>query len=252
MTLETRQATGAAAADRLGAARLTLVRRSAPDADTEPLLALDGITKCWRAARRPVLDDVGLELGPGTLAWIGGRNGVGKTTLLRIVAGLILPDSGRATVRGITVREDRTRYQRLVALLPAGDRGLYARLTVRHHLKFWARIAMLEAERLDYAAERALDTFGLRELADRRVDRLSMGQRQRLRIAMTFLPSPELVLLDEPLTSLDTPGVELLGEAIERVRRRGGAVLWCSPNEEPLAGAFTTRWILDGGRLASA
>jgi ABC-2 type transport system ATP-binding protein len=216
-------------------------------------LALRAITKRWRGGQAPVLDDVSLTLQPGTSTWVGGRNGVGKTTLLRIAAGLIHPERGRAEARGITVHEDRQRYQRLVSFLPAGDRGLYARLTVQQQLEFWARIAMVPHQRLGPAVREAIETFQLRELVARRVDRMSMGQRQRLRIAMTFLPEPEVVLLDEPLTSLDHDGAELLAQASARVLARGGALLWCSPEAtHPPEREFDASWILQGGGLVPA
>lgn len=220
----------------------------APRAIEAPL-ALHAVSKRWSSGHSPVLDDVSLTLEPGTSTWIGGRNGVGKTTLLRIAAGLIYPERGRAEVRGFTVHDDRVRYQRLVSFLAAGDRGLYARLTVRRHLEFCSRIAMVPRERLSCAVSETIETFQLGELADRRVDRISMGQRQRLRIGMTFLPRPEVVLLDEPLTSLDEEGVQLLREASSELRARGGAVLWCSPNVDHHQGRFDARWTLESGRL---
>lgn len=215
-------------------------------------LTLRGVSKRWSAKRPPVLTDVDLTLDLGTRTWIGGRNGVGKTTLLRIAAGLIDPERGRAEVWGSTVNERRRRYQRLVSFLPAGDRGLYARLTVRHQLKFWGRIAMIDPANIDSRIERAIDTFELRDLAEQRVDRMSMGQRQRLRIAMTFLTEPEVVLLDEPLTSLDAEGGEVLDRAIDELMERHGALLWCSPTGEHLDRDFDSRLVLDGGRLVSA
>lgn len=215
-------------------------------------LAIKGVSKCWRKDLPAVLDGLDLALEPGKMIWVGGRNGAGKTTMLRIAAGLIEPDRGRAEVWGVTVRENRVRYQALVSFLPAGDRGLYARLTVRGQLNFWARISMMAGAHVRRSVEAAIDAFDLRELADRRVDRMSMGQRQRLRIAMTFLPGPEIVLLDEPLTSLDAEGAELLERAIGEVLARGGAVLWCSPSGEHLDMAFDARWVLDHGKLVAA
>jgi ABC-2 type transport system ATP-binding protein len=184
--------------------------------------------------------------------WVGGINGAGKTTMMRIAAGLIDPDEGTVEAMGITPLRHRVRYQQLVSFLPAGDRGLYARLTVRKQLEFCARIAMLPRSRFRLAVERGLTEFALEELADRRVDRISMGQRQRLRIAMTFLPRPEVVLLDEPLTSLDGDGAELLRTALDALLARGGAVLWCSPSGERLDMRFDARWVLEGGKLVAA
>lgn len=225
--------------------------RKAPADEAIPLV-LRGVDKCWHKSQAPVLEGVDLTLDLGTRTWVGGRNGVGKTTLLRIAAGLIDPDRGRAQVWGFTAAENRPRYQRLVSFLPAGDRGLYARLTVRRQLRFWSRIAMLDPAWAGDRVEEIIDSFDLRELADRRVDRMSMGQRQRLRIAMTFLAKPEVVLLDEPLTSLDEEGAQVLDRAIAELMARKGTLLWCSPSGEHLDRHFDARWILEGGRLVAA
>ncbi len=215
-------------------------------------LAIREVTKRWRKDQDPVLRDLDLGLAPGTATWVGGRNGAGKTTMLRIAAGLIEPEAGRVEARGVSARENRVRYQRLVSFLPAGDRGLYARLTVRRQLEFWGRITMLTRERFAVEIERAFEQMQLRELAERRVDRISMGQRQRVRIAMTFLGEPETVLLDEPLTSLDGDGAQLLTASIERLLERGGTVLWCSPSGEHVDLDFDARWELEHGRLVPA
>jgi ABC-2 type transport system ATP-binding protein len=215
-------------------------------------LAIREVSKRWREDLPPVLDGLSLALEPGTRTWVGGRNGAGKTTMLRVAAGLIEPERGRAEVWGVSARENRARYQQLVSFLPAGDRGLYARLTVRRQLEFWARIALVPRKRFQSAVESAIDTFDLRELAERRVDRMSMGQRQRLRIAMTFLANPEIVLLDEPLTSLDEEGAHLLETAIEELLARDGAVLWCSPSGERMDARFDARWMLECGKLVAA
>jgi ABC-2 type transport system ATP-binding protein len=226
--------------------------RPAPEVTDAVPLAFRGVTKRWGKDQPPVLDGLDLALEPGTITWVGGRNGAGKTTMLRIAAGLIEPERGSAEVWGVTARENRVRYQTLVSFLPAGDRGLYARLTVRRQLEFWARISMTPSAQVRQAVDGAIDAFELGELADRRVDRMSMGQRQRLRIAMTFLPRPEIVLLDEPLTSLDAEGAALLCRSIQTVLARGGAVLWCSPSGEHLDMTFDARWVIDQGRLALA
>jgi ABC-2 type transport system ATP-binding protein len=210
------------------------------------LLVMLSLHKTWGDLK--VLDDVELVLDAGTTTWIGGANGVGKTTLLRIAAGLICPDEGVVDLDGLHPRLDRARYQARVGFLSAGDRGLYARLNVRQHLELWARLSLLSRASRCATIERTIEQLELQELVDSRLDRLSMGQRQRVRIAMAFLHEPDLVLLDEPLSSLDERSAGLLRACLSDVARRGGAALWVSPTP-PEEAVFDRLLWLEGGRL---
>ena len=170
-----------------------------------------------------MLAGVGLRLPAGMLAFIGGSNGAGKTTLLRLLCGLLEPDAGTVRVHGVLPQADRRAYQRRIAYLSAGNSGLYARLTVRQHLDLWARMTFIPpSERPDRIAS-ALDRFDLGVFARRRADRMSMGQRQRLRIAMALLPPADVLLLDEPTTSLDADGAQRLQAAVRQRLDEGAA-----------------------------
>lgn len=214
-------------------------------------LSLAGITKRWPGAPI-VLDGVDVQLEPGTVLAIYGRNGAGKTTLLRIAAGLITPDAGSVRVDGYDVERDRTEFQRRIGLLSAGNSGLYARLKTEHHLDMWARLALVPRGRRAEAIERAVDLFDLAPLRGKRVDRLSMGQRQRLRLALAFVHDPTVVLLDEPTTSLDEQAVALLGGALDALKAAGGAAVVCLPSGPEVVPSVDAAMVLDGGRLEAA
>ena len=216
-----------------------------------PVLVVGSVTKRWPRQHDPVLRDIDLELGPGELAWLTGDNGAGKTTLLRIVAGIIAPDTGDVRVGGLDVATARRAYQQCIGLLTAGSSGLYARMTARQHLDYWARLALLAPHERRARVEESIERFTLGELATRRMDRMSMGQRQRVRIAMTFLHQPRLVLLDEPANSLDDAGYAVLLGAIDEHRRAGGSTLWCSPGGDGLGTHVERRLRLVAGRLES-
>jgi len=215
-------------------------------------LRLEGIFKRWDPARPHVLDDVSLELPAGTVIAIGGVNGAGKTTLLRIAAGLIMPDAGSVGAFGLDPEVDSTGFQRRVGFVTAGNSGLYGRLRVEHHLDLVARLGLLPRERARAAKARALDAFVLRDLCDRRVDRLSMGQRQRLRLALGLLHDPDVALLDEPLSSLDDDGAGLVSSELERLRARGGSAIVCAPTGDDRALSADIRYVVEHGRLVSA
>ncbi len=213
------------------------------------LLELTHLHHRWKGGKPPVLVDVSLALHPGQVTWIGGRNGVGKTTLLRLAAGILLPQCGAVQMGEITPSSPHGRYQRQIGFLSAGDRGLHARLRVRQQLDYWARLAYVSRERRGELVGCALERFGLQGLAERRVDRMSMGQRQRIRLAMAFLHEPCVLLLDEPRNSLDDEGYELLAEQIELACSRGATVLWCSPRGEDRVLACDVAYALERGCL---
>jgi ABC-type multidrug transport system ATPase subunit len=213
-----------------------------------PLLELRGITKAWPGMERPVLDHADLSVPRGAVTLLGGRNGIGKTTLLRIAVGLIGPDSGAVRLDGLDPIADRRAFQARVAFLSAGTGGLYARLSVEWHLDWWGRLGFLTRSQRRQAAAAAIARFDLDELRTRRVDRLSMGQRQRVRLAGTFLRDPDVVVLDEPRNSLDAPAVDRLLAAVAQTRDRGGAVLWAAPTDEGTQFDFDRRLVLEHGK----
>ena len=220
------------------------LRALSPEALT---LELRGIVKHWQ--RRPVLEGVDLTVEPGTATWLGGSNGAGKTTLLRIATGAIMPERGSVSLGGLNPERDRREYARRIAYLAAGDRNLYARLSVRRHLDLWGCLALLDKRARKAAIATALERFELAELADRRADRLSLGQRQRVRLAGTFLHSPMMAMLDEPHTSLDPAGLEVLATACDDLRSRGGSVIWCSPTPEEAKMRVDRGLVLEAGKL---
>jgi ABC-type multidrug transport system ATPase subunit len=213
------------------------------------VLELRAVSKRWRKKPRPVLDDVQLGVAHGTAILLTGANGAGKTTLLRLAAGVLAPDRGSVTVQGLSPERSRREFSRRIAFLSAGGSGLYARLSVLRHLDLAARLALLGAVDRAAAIERAIDAFDLAPLACERVDRMSMGQRQRLRVAMAFLHDADLALLDEPSTSLDHHGVGLLHSALSRMLARGGAAIWCEPSGGRAGFAFDRQLMLQDGAL---
>jgi ABC-type multidrug transport system ATPase subunit len=224
-------------------------------ADTVPgrtataLLAVMGLSKRWPGRDAPTLDRLDLEMRPGDVLSITGRNGAGKTTLLRILGGLVAPDAGDVRLGGMALGRRRSAYQRQIGLLTPGDRGLYARVTVQGNLDLWARMALLDATERAAAIAYSSRRFALAELNDTRVERLSMGQRQRLRLALAFMHEPHLVLLDEPATSLDSDALLLLQSAVEDLAQRRGLCIAVAPEGAESGMRTGDRLILRNGRL---
>jgi ABC-2 type transport system ATP-binding protein len=223
-------------------------------AQSADLIKLSDVWRHWGRGRnrRPVLRDVNLTVSAGTVMSVSGPNGAGKTTLLRIVTGILAPDQGAVFIDGISLSRSWRAYHRRIGFLSAGDRGLYARVTVRHHLEHWMALALVPHAERQSAIEDALARFELEPLASRRADRLSQGQRQRLRLALAFVHRPAVVLLDEPRNSLDDAGRAKLGEATHELLLRGGAVLCCGPAGEEQLDEVDDAVVIERGTLRPA
>jgi ABC-type multidrug transport system ATPase subunit len=172
--------------------------------------------------------------------------------MLRIAAGLVRPERGRVRLGSLDVEGDRTEFQRRIGFLSATSTGLYGRLTVRDHLRLWSRLALLPPAVAIRCCARVVDSFALGGLGDSRVDRLSMGQRQRVRLASAFLHEPSVVLLDEPANSLDDDGIALLAAELERIRQGGRAAVCCTPAAGSGVLAPDRRLTITAGRLVAA
>jgi ABC-type multidrug transport system ATPase subunit len=223
------------------------VKETESRAHAAPLVSAERLCFAWRG--RPVLREVSLAIAAGDAVALGASNGSGKTTLLRLLAGALEPDEG--VVRRAT--GDRSAGSRVPGVVGAGDRGLYARLDVRANLELAVALALAPRAAQPRLVASALERFGLVALARRRVDRLSTGQRQRVRLALCFAPAPRVVLLDEPAASLDPAGLTLLADCIDAHLAQGGGALWTAtgpPAAEGLPATHTCSLV--DGRLRAA
>jgi ABC-2 type transport system ATP-binding protein len=149
--------------------------------------------KSWgRRQRRVALTDVSFSVRRGELFGLLGANGAGKSTVLRVLAGLVLPDTGRVTIDGI-------------GLCTGEERSFYYRLTARSNLEYFGTLAGVERRDLPRRIEEVARTVDLFDDLDRRFDQFSAGMRQRLSFARALIADPDVLLLDEPTRAVD-PG----------------------------------------------
>jgi molybdate transport system ATP-binding protein len=173
------------------------------------------VAKSW-----PALDlDIAFETGNGVTALFG-PSGVGKTSVLNMIAGVLRPDRGRIVVGGCEIYDDSRRTNLLPEQRRAGyifqDGRLFPHMTVRRNLRYGAKLAPPGASLLSESD--AIGMLGIGALLDRRPSTLSGGEAQRVSIGRALLASPRFLLLDEPLTYLDDARKEEIFAILERVR----------------------------------
>jgi ABC-2 type transport system ATP-binding protein len=176
--------------------------------------------KGWNS-RTVALDGVNLTVKAGSVLAILGPNGAGKTTLLRILAGLVLPSAGNAKICGLDIIQENGRARSLVGVSLGDDRSLYARLSGRRNLEFFAALHGMSRRE----AQQRIDELGnvLEIPLDQSVQASSAGIRQRILIARALLNDPSVLLLDEPTKSLDPASAQnLRGFIRERLARHLG------------------------------
>src|SRR5260370_30295873 len=175
-----------------------------------------------------------------------GANGEGKTTLLRILAGLIKPGAGTARIGGWDIEQEAQQVRHLVGFV-AHQPYLYDELTALENLLFFGRMYGVKHARA--RAIELLQRVGLTRRVGERASTLSRGQLQRLALARAMLHSPQLLLLDEPETGLDAEGNELLEALIVEHTRRRSPTLYTTHNLERALKFSDRISMLSGGRL---
>jgi ABC-2 type transport system ATP-binding protein len=210
-------------------------------------VALAHVSK--RFGDRLAVDDVSLDVPEGAIYGFIGPNGSGKTTTLRMIMNIILPDAGTITVHG---RQSSNAARDDVGYLPE-ERGLYKKMQVRRLLRYYGRLKGRSIAELDPVIARWLDRLGLAGWADRRVDQLSKGMAQKVQFISAVVSEPRLLILDEPFSGLDPVNAEALRDAVFELRRSGTTVVFSTHDMvtaekmcDRLFMIFNGRKVLDG------
>jgi ABC-2 type transport system ATP-binding protein len=186
-----------------------------------PALQLRSLRKVFG---RPAVDGIDLSVRRGELYALLGPNGAGKTTTLRMVTGLLAPDSGEVQVLGIDLARDPSAAKRKMAYLP-DDPMLYGKLKPTEYLEFVAGLWGMTAEDAEPRARRLLDWLDLSKHAHELTEGFSRGMKQKLALAGALIHEPELLILDEPLTGLDAAAARQVKDLLVSHVAQGGTVI---------------------------
>jgi sodium transport system ATP-binding protein len=203
-------------------------RRDPSTRKDSDLIEVRGLRKTFHDRKKgdvPAVRDVSFTCPPGKVFGLLGRNGAGKTTTLRMLATILVPTSGTATVAGFDIVQRPAEVRRRIGYL-SGDTKLYDRLTGRELLQYFGALAGMENGAVAARIEALREPFGLDEILVKRVGKMSTGMKQRLSIARVVFHEPEILIFDEPTSGLDVIGAREVLRLVRELRGKGRTVIF--------------------------
>ncbi|GAB4543352.1 MAG: ABC transporter ATP-binding protein [Thermodesulfovibrionia bacterium] len=186
------------------------------------MIEIDNCTK--RYGDLIAVNNLSLRVQKAEIFGLLGPNGAGKSTTIKMMVGLIKPDSGTIRIGGYDITEDPINAKRIIAYIP--EKGyLYEKLTAWEYLTFIAGLYSLDDNVFQRNAEEYLKVFRLYEWRDEVIGNFSMGMKQRLLLTASFMRNPHVLILDEPHNGLDPRGVRLLKDILFKLRDDGMTIL---------------------------
>lgn len=205
-------------------------------------LELEQVVKEFGEKR--AVDQITLQVGEGEIYGLLGANGAGKTTTMRMVLGLIYPDSGRILYNGKPYGPE---LQAQMGYLPE-ERGLYPKVKVSEQIIYLARLRGMSAAEADKSLKYWLERFEVPEYYDKKIEELSKGNQQKMGFVAAVVHKPQIVILDEAFSGLDPVNVELLKSTVKELRDQGTSILFSTHRMEHVEELCRNITILDRSR----
>lgn len=206
------------------------------------VVATNGLTKSFKG--KNAVENVDMRVRKGDIYGFIGRNGAGKSTTLKMLCGLVYPNSGEIELFNGSVKDEMTR--RRIGIL-VEEAGLYPNLTARENMILKARYLGMTS---DDGVDKALKLMNIADTGKKKVKNFSMGMKQRLGIAMALLGNPDLLILDEPINGLDPEGIREIRECLQHLNEEDGKTIIISSHILGELSKLANRYgIIKDGRL---
>ena len=212
------------------------------------MIQAEGLHKSFGA--KNAVEGVSFVARDGEITGLLGPNGAGKTTTLRMLYTLMRADSGRVLVDGIDAQTHPVEVRRLLGVLPDA-RGLYRRLTARENIRYFAALQGLTAEQTRARIDLLIKTLAMEDIADRRTEGFSQGERLKTAIARALVHDPSNVVLDEPTNGLDVMATRSLREFLRQLKSEGRCVLFSTHIMQEVAALCDRIVIIAQGRVVA-
>jgi sodium transport system ATP-binding protein len=197
------------------------------------------------------VDDVSFTAPDGQITGLLGPNGAGKTTSLRILYTVYRSDSGAAAVDGFDTASFPREVQSRIGVLP-DNIGLYPRLTSREHIRYFGRLHDMPAAEVERSTDELIKLLDMADIADRRTEGFSHGQRVKVALARALVHHPKNLLLDEPTNGLDVMSTRIVRRLLQRLRDEGRCILFSSHVMQEVSALCDRIVVVARGRVAAS
>ncbi len=211
------------------------------------------LTKTFQDKKRGLITavgDVSFSCQPGQIYGLLGANGAGKTTTLRMLATLLRPSSGHATVAGFDVEREPQQVRSHVGFLAAST-ALYGRLTAREMITYFGELDGMDRTAIKARIQHLSQELDMEEFLDRRCDKFSTGMKQKTSIARTLIHDPAVMIFDEPTLGLDVMTARAIVGFVRECRNRGKTVIYSTHIMSEVEKLCDRVGIIHGGRLVA-
>jgi sodium transport system ATP-binding protein len=203
---------------------------------------------CKKFGAIDAVNDVSFVARDGEITGLLGPNGAGKSTCLRLLYGVLAPDSGKASIDGIDILGETSTARARLGVLPHAT-GLYGNLTARENIAYFASLQGIGGARLKQRTSELAQTLGLQSFIDRRAKGLSQGQRIKVALARALVHDPKNLVLDEPTNGLDVMAIRNLRDMLLGLKAQGRCILFSSHVMQEVAALCDRVVIIGHGRV---
>lgn len=191
----------------------------------QPVITIRNLTKQY--GDKTVLHNINLDVYQGQIIGYIGPNGAGKSTTVKILTGIIQDYTGDVVVDGKLLRDNILDVKRMIGYIPE-QAELYDLLTPREYFSFVGKLYHMPDEQIEDRSRRMLQSFGMLENMDQRMDSFSKGMKQKVLLTSGLLHNPSIVIMDEPLSGLDANAVIMVKELLQVLKQEGKTIFYSS------------------------
>jgi sodium transport system ATP-binding protein len=194
------------------------------------------------------LDNVSFTLNDGEITGLLGLNGAGKSTLMRLIYGLLQPSAGEVWVNEHQVSKNPNAARQQLGVLP-DDTGLYKRLTARENIRYFGELQGLQGDAMEKSINQLIDWLGMDNIAERRAEGFSLGERMKTALARAIVHQPQHVLLDEPTNGLDVITTRAVRHLLHELKMQGRCVIFSSHLMHEVSGLCDRIIVISRGKI---